>query len=407
MMKGRKIKREENEMMERIHIVMSCAVLGAIVVLFTANQAGAECTLPAPECGESVDANGDPSGWTVEIVKVDGKFPAKLQPGDSGNPCEDKRGNSIECLQFKYKVTVPEGFSLSQANMKIPNSCGITLDTWQDSSVKIREFEPSTGFGLTDLTLDVITWDALKQDPDNQSFFAVYTSKAGAAETTMELKSEELHYVTILGPTCCSATQTATQKTFETQCEDVSGNAVTVEVDYDECTDVALGASYNGNAFEQLDGAFFCEGDANGVKKSTCDLIQQLGPEDGVIFVAKYLYFGYAGDIYKGDEVFNCGSQSECGTDQSPASVTEVVVNDQFVLEYDACGNLSDVLFEGNSLATTIPHYVCDAKVKGKNLVVDENECNILEFGQNTGGVLSANPCVFMGGRLYVWGGGC
>jgi hypothetical protein len=307
MIKGRKIKREENKMMKRIHIVMLCAVLGTTVVLFTANQAGAGCDPTAKaayECGESVFAGTtDPSGWTVEIVKEgDGEFPSTVQ-------CVDKRGNSFECLQFKYKITAPEGASLSQVNMKIPNSpCDITLDSWQDSSVKIREFEPSTGFGAEDF-FEVITWDALKLDPDNQASIAVYTSLAGADRTTMELKSEELHWVTILGPTCCSATQTSNIKTFETSCE-VNNIAVEAKVVYDECTDVAEGASWvtkdssdnivEQGTFEPILGSFLCLSDnAGSYDKRTCELIDTWGPEDGVIFATTHnLYFGYAGDLY-------------------------------------------------------------------------------------------------------------
>jgi hypothetical protein len=425
MMKGRKIKREENKMMERIYVLMLSTVVFAVVMLFAATGAWA-FSQPDGDCtaGEQTEgACGTSDGWLVEIVpgkhvagdpnsdpkSQDGKFPVRYKAGDSGNPCVDKRGNSIECDRFMYLISAPTGASLSQANIKIPSTCDITLSPWQDSSVKIREYEPSTGFGFDDPPNNVATWDALKTDPSNQAIIAIYLSPStGRRITTMELKTEPpLQYVTILGPDCCAKIQTATQVEFGTECITTD-----VSVEYDECSGDALGVFDKSVEppfeYPTIDGAYVCAGDEFGYDNKSCSEVKKLGPEDGaVIGVADtFLYFGYGNDIYRGPsfDSSSCTLGALCaageGGVESAPSVKKIVLDETLIFKYDDCGNLAQVTeLDGTPYVQTILWF-CEANERGQ---LDKNACGRVFFGQDSGAVIFANPRGATGGDGSVW----
>jgi hypothetical protein len=263
---------------------------------------------------------------------------------------------SATCYRFLYEIrsqVVEE--SLSQANLTIPAAkfCTISILSPTERSVKIREYEPSTGFSFVDTNTDVITWDSLKLDPSDKENIDVYLTQTGSGPQVMELKTETgQQYVDVEGPICCSVTQVPTAITFNTRAFGHGFDGPTFDITYDACTgepNTSALTPPEGDWESLDDGAFVCDGEPGdtGDRCRPWNKIKKLGPKQGsALFTVnindpnEFAYFyGFGNKIFKlliqpsGDPPVSCDSGS------APQDIYETVTFDDLIrVEFNSCG---------------------------------------------------------------------
>ncbi len=298
-------------------------------------------------CGESVGEDGTtPTDWVVEAVTdTKGNFPVAFSAGDVGNPCVSK-GTTIDCRVFQYKIFAPEdglNHSLSQANILIPGQiqdqiCSQPLQLlMKDNSVQIRTHDPNTSISLQDTTTDVVTWNALKLAL-NQEDIAIWTTLAGAKKTSMELVADDQnHYVTILGPDCCSDAHVETRRSFFT----LTGAEPTI-VEYDICTGEPSSGGPTTGGYQIVEAAYICP-DVLEFDSKVCTQIKKIATRAGglinvCIEGTNYVYFGHGNRIYRAATGV-CGvlAAASVPTFEGPCE-QEVVFDGKFVVRYPSCG---------------------------------------------------------------------
>jgi hypothetical protein len=382
-------------MRERKYFCLLIMLLFAIVTLLAPKSATAvvDCT----------DTSLVPNSYHVlpDGTKVDGTFYVEA---DAGNPIVSTDG-----YQFIFEICSLAGESLAQANLLIPSEifCEISKVGREPRSVKIREFEPSTGFSLTDPNTNVITWDALKLDPSNQEIINVYLTRTGAGPSLMELKTETgQQYVQIDGPICCSTTQiptalTLTSLAFE---GDNSGDPPPeFVITYDACTGEADAPSEE--VFEELkNGAFVCDSEtelAPGDRCSPWIRIRQLGPRSGAALLTenietlkKVRLFGFGKKIYKERIAVTRPLNNVPCEEGGEILAREVVTfNNRIRAKYNKCGEPFDIRRcpDGDCAESAVERevYIAPALQNGRP---NTRELLRVLAGPRGGALIDANP---------------
>jgi hypothetical protein len=290
------------------------------------------------------------------------------------------------------------------SNLTIPAAkfCRISILRPTDRSVKIREYEPSTGFSA-DSNTDVITWDALKLDPSSKADINVYLTQSGAGPQIMELKTESgLQYADVDGPVCCAATQVPEEIKFHPKAfGSGSEGEVPFTVQYDACTGQPLASpASTTNPFKLLEyGAFVCEGDETTYNKQTCILIKKLGPNPGAALVADGAsFYGWGNRIYMGPAL--TGIQEE-GCEPTPGEERDqVTYNNGIVTKFNDCGYAEGFASDGETPLNKVTLWI---GVGGSNGKMDTSQVYKVLAGPHNGSIIDANPSYL----CVVYGIGC
>jgi hypothetical protein len=297
------------------------------------------------------------------------------------------------------------GESLAQANLLIPAAdiCSLSILSPTERSVKIRAFEPSTGFSLTDPNTDVITWDALKLDASNKEDINVFTTLAGGGPSVMELKTGTgQQYARIDGPICCAPTQIPTEIRFNPRAFG-SSSATTggITITYDYCTGEA-NAPFGYT--ELQNGAFICEGDELGYRSNTCNRIKKLGPSSGsalLTITADGLsgpsFYGFGNRIYTGPPI-NGEIDETC--EPTGIALEEVVYDNRILAKFDSCGIPEAYSYPEGVLLNQVFLWI---GVAGENGRIDSRQVYRIVAGPRNGSIIYANPSYY----CTVFGIGC
>jgi hypothetical protein len=426
-------------MMRKITKFLILTVIIAAVSLFAVNEAGAysqpdftcDGTEPAGECDTVYDDLG--REWVVEIIPDElGNFPA-VGPyasaiGISPPVCADKRGNPIECVGFAYYITAPPGGTLSQFNILVPGEifCNIEVVAG-DRGVKRRTEEPTTGFGAGD-SVDAITWDSAKQDPENHSLVSVKTTIATSALSRFEVKTDAGNpRGDILTPACCADTNVDTLNLYTIrgveECEeDTPILPIEVSVGYDRCSGVPEAPTINSNPNNVASDPVqvvtaLCEGDAGGPDLKTCRTIQLSGNRSWGSYNACVDGLAYNFFVW-GEFTYRIATTNPCylSCDGYPETLFGVGVptnsglcltvkefnNGQYSFEFDADCNISQICVEDDCGLETLlnkPLWVCSNSDlnAGKGNHWGPSDCEVAAridyFDTQFGGVLHTPGC--------------
>jgi hypothetical protein len=325
-------------------------------------------------------------------TKTDGTFCVKAAPGI---PIVSSSG-----YEFSYDLLSLFDESLSQANLLIPSEvfCEISKQGREPRSVKIREYEPSTGFSLTDPNTNVITWDSLKLDPSNQENINVYTTLAGAGPSVMELKTGTgLQYVQIDGPVCCATTQIPTEISLTPFAFGYS-DGPSFDITYDSCT----GEANDPDGFTLLvDGAFVCDGETGNNCRPWIQ-VKKLGPRSGAalftqnIFTGNFVsFFGFGNKIYQSGDV---GTPTVDGCISDSNEYESVIFDNRIKVIFNSCGEPIDPIYtctfvggvlECDTPATPTNVFIAPGKANNKP---DTSQVFQVLAGPRDGALIYANP---------------
>jgi hypothetical protein len=232
-------------MKNKIVILLALAVVTGLA-FFTATEASADCLQEGPlGCEKYVTENG----WTMEI---DHPFPLHCDGTTDGpeGKCLNQQGRRVTGYRFGYLITAPgANANLVQAlsaivNMNEDNAISVVYPP----SVKILDCEPTTKFGCDLTKIFVLSWDALKLDPFNQTIVAAFTTRAGAEETAARLKTGDgIEEVTrIMGLSGCNIT--------------ANDSAITIgstTAKFDECTGQFIEVTSSSAQVESVPGGLY------------------------------------------------------------------------------------------------------------------------------------------------------
>jgi hypothetical protein len=326
--------------MRVIYISFLAAVLVAGISFFAATDAWAGCERWGTDPDGQTGVSGCEDYITSEGVEI-----------EIGNPFPDKRlcytkqGIPYDCYYWEYSISnVPKSLSAVNIGTK---EC-VTLSSFQDSSVKIRDADPATGTVFPGGK--AITLDALKVDPDSKLRVSYYTDPASIRAALMELKLNPLQIAQTLGPGCC---------------QDVPEfSAVTIgdlTATFDACTGEETGVFLNYGTAEEQDIAplntevSFCALDLNSLEFLGCETLK-FGPTHGFWFDVDWRYGlsllppDYAGfeDGWRyyalGDKVFKEMHKAiqlgACEGGEIGLYESELYIDDRVVVYLDECGNI-------------------------------------------------------------------
>jgi len=398
--------------------------------------------LPVPAIAGTIDCpDGSPDGaicyqgtdplgeWIVEVVAYN-------------DICgQDKKGNDIYCTKFDYVITDhPDGVFANQANVKIPvcDTGDFSIVSPTDRSVKIRVCDPNSGLWCNDIQSRAITFDALKTDPDNPTYFNVAVSPAGVVETTLGLVTELGNVlVPTLGPDCCSQTQVTTQIDSAIGPIDPDPNALFtgLTVNYGICSSIPTSISYfvagePQQAIELQYGLAHCDQNSRtgDVDTKSCKKITKFGPESGLYVLADkvdacilgngddgtstecagYGYYGWGNKIYQFELMVPypgvVPDPALCNENITPVPRKgSVIIDDLVQIIYDGCGNgtIKDAktgLVLADPYNSTPPIYLVPYDSSGK---LDLTQKAVVVSGSAEGVSFYGSSCWFTG-RTYV-----
>ena len=316
--------------------------------------------------------------------------------------------------EFKYLITSLFSESLSQVNLTIPAAakfCIISILSPTNRSVKIRQFEPTTGFSLTDTNTDVITWDALKLNPSNKVDINVFLTQAGAGPQVMQLKTATgPQYADVDGPICCSTTQVPTEIIFNPPSFGaLPGSGPTFDIRYNSCTGEAIFPFLTGTGYTELtNGAFVCDGDLKG-----CNWIKikKLGPRSGAaLFTQNINTFSFASFFGFGNKIYKLDVDSFTGVEACNEIVPyEVVTFDNRIqVTFNSCGEAITVKsctpgtdpLDCTTTTSSVDLYIAPGLPNGQP---DKSQVFQILAGPRDGAIIYANPSYY----CTVFGIGC
>jgi hypothetical protein len=399
-------------------------VLMAALLFFGRTQASAydspdgQCTATElanypGECVEVFDANGDLWGVVEVVPDGEGHFPVYYSAADRA--CYTKPGQYVECSKFEYRITAFRAdATLSQVNLLIP--AGAMTLVMKDNSVKIREYEPSTGFGKFS-TDDVITWDSLKLDPSNQARIVALTSPAGRRMTQMELADGPIYADPILGPDRCSETQAKGEITVQSGQEGTPTTA-TFDLCTGDLTGVFSGADANdANSLQPLQTdvwACFDDPDISGIL-DYCSKIKKIGPETGAFFDVS-ADTGSPGDPYVGTRIFGWGNTfykqtgvtgtfpASCAEDTGALVEQKIIFDKKVKVSYNECGDTISATVDGNELIEgTLYVFESNRDPRKVNWELPLDWYRVVNAGPRHGALMNGSTYDSFGGWYGYW----